>query len=535
MDKTKVQQKIPLIKTLRILLVILWFVYSIAVLANKDKIYNVFSPLTALTASVITLASLKKLGSLKPCGITFALGFFFWFISDVLLFSYTYIAVDNPFLMALTDKMYLLPDYMFFTVVVLYAKTGLAKTDFYRLLIDTFMLTYVSFAFVITALKVDPNPKSGVNFEILSTMFYFFAILFATIMMILLIVQTGLRNKSKQYHIIAIFFTIYNIFEARYSYYVTQSKDAESIYIDIIYLGSIMIYALCISNANVNINIKDNFHKLKIRYDIKSANKFIWINVFIISAISIVLYSLSYISSSELYSMLIISLAYVVAHKSLESGELYSKLLETQKTENARLEKIVAEKTRELRDINKYLEKIATIDSLTGLFNRHYFTMFIKELIEKDNSVKLAFFSLDLNFFKPINDKFGHDMGDFVLREIGKRLMSVSPENCTAFRMGGDEFMIVFIFNKNSDDDFLSSVNSIACSICEKTDSPVINYDDDGNPHLTFRLSSSIGIALYPQQSMSVDELLKFSDIAMYDVKHKFEKSAFKIYDQRSA
>lgn len=42
---------------------------------------------------------------------------------------------------------------MFFTVVVLYAKTGLAKTDFYRLLIDTFMLTYVSFAFVITALK----------------------------------------------------------------------------------------------------------------------------------------------------------------------------------------------------------------------------------------------------------------------------------------------------------------------------------------------------------------------------------------------
>ena len=87
------------------------------------------------------------------------------------------------------------------------------------------------------------------------------------------------------------------------------------------------------------------------------------------------------------------------------------------------------------------LENLANTDGLTGLFNERYFN----SILHKKELQKLPFilFYLDLDHFKPVNDTYGHDMGDKLLKEAAKRLQSCIRSNDYAFRIGGDEFSLV--------------------------------------------------------------------------------------------
>lgn len=161
-------------------------------------------------------------------------------------------------------------------------------------------------------------------------------------------------------------------------------------------------------------------------------------------------------------------------------------------------------------------------DELTGLKNRVKMHHEIEESIEelKKFKIKFAVMFIDLNKFKQLNDTLGHDAGDVMLKETANRLReSIHPDN-TVFRLGGDEFLVLI---KNAKND--SEVQNIVSTILEDIKPPVMIQ---GQP---IAISLSIGIAISPDDTENSDEVLKYSDIAMYEAKRD-ETCDYKFFDK---
>jgi diguanylate cyclase (GGDEF)-like protein len=126
----------------------------------------------------------------------------------------------------------------------------------------------------------------------------------------------------------------------------------------------------------------------------------------------------------------------------------------------------------------------------------------------KRNRHKLAVMMLDLDHFKDINDTLGHMVGDQLLKEVGYRLSGLLRQNDTVARLGGDEFVVLL-----SDLERMEDVIRVAKIILKAFKQQFVC----GNHKLTS--STSIGIAVYPDDGNDIDSLLKKSDVAMYSVK----------------
>jgi diguanylate cyclase (GGDEF)-like protein len=119
-----------------------------------------------------------------------------------------------------------------------------------------------------------------------------------------------------------------------------------------------------------------------------------------------------------------------------ETAEAYTKLQE--------LMGEVERKKRELEDLNANLQQMTTTDSLTGLRNRRYLEEVMSELAgQAEAGMPLSLLVIDIDFFKRINDTYGHQIGDAVLQELSWKLLKEANEEGIAARMGGEEFVIL--------------------------------------------------------------------------------------------
>ena len=157
------------------------------------------------------------------------------------------------------------------------------------------------------------------------------------------------------------------------------------------------------------------------------------------------------------------------------------------------------------------IEQLAYTDALTGLPNRLMLTERVNHAIRlaQRNGQGFAMVFLDLDRFKSINDSLGHLFGDLVLAEMAQRLKQCLRQTDTLSRLGGDEFVI------HLHDTDAAGAEITAQRIIEAVARPV-EIDD-----MNFTLSCSLGIALYPQDGQSLDELIRHADTAMYQVKDR--------------
>ena len=153
----------------------------------------------------------------------------------------------------------------------------------------------------------------------------------------------------------------------------------------------------------------------------------------------------------------------------------------------------------------------ANIDTLTGLPNRRMFYDRLEQDIKKSkrNGRSLAVLFIDLDHFKEVNDTLGHSVGDILLVEAAKRLLTCVRESDTVARLGGDEFTVSLPDQHNPED-----VEQIAQSIIKKMSGSFQLANEE------VFLSASIGITLYPDDAVSLDDLLKNADQAMYAAKN---------------
>jgi len=168
------------------------------------------------------------------------------------------------------------------------------------------------------------------------------------------------------------------------------------------------------------------------------------------------------------------------------------------------------------------LSYLASHDNLTSLPNRTSFNDNFQKAIHraKRNKCKLAILFLDLNKFKEINDTFGHETGDYLLKAVAKRFKKSIREEDTIARLGGDEFAIIIYDLKNDSD-----IVKISEKIIKNVQKPL-----DINNHKLIP-STSIGISIYPDHAQDQETLLKYADQAMYIAKQK-ESLKYEIYSK---
>jgi len=156
------------------------------------------------------------------------------------------------------------------------------------------------------------------------------------------------------------------------------------------------------------------------------------------------------------------------------------------------------------------LQRAAHSDYLTNLPNRNLFKTRVDQAIARVSrcSSPLAVFFIDLDNFKQVNDDYGHDAGDIVLKEVAARLQSKVRKEDTLARLGGDEFVLLVEDMKETDE-----LRLIASKLLEVLDPPI----DQGEKQ--YHISASIGISIYPINGLSTSELLKCADKAMYVAK----------------
>jgi len=162
-------------------------------------------------------------------------------------------------------------------------------------------------------------------------------------------------------------------------------------------------------------------------------------------------------------------------------------------------------------------------DLLTRLPNRLLFADRMTQALAHAtrNNIRIAVIFIDLDFFKEINDNYGHIVGDRVLQQVADRILKCVRAEDTVSRFGGDEFSLLLVNIATQED-----ATFVADKIFAALRLPFTVDDQD------IRLSASLGIALYPEGGETIDALLHSADIAMYQAKDS-GKDGYCVYEQQ--
>ncbi len=147
-------------------------------------------------------------------------------------------------------------------------------------------------------------------------------------------------------------------------------------------------------------------------------------------------------------------------------------------------------------------------DPLTNLYNRYVLEEFFESLVMEEKGGKYALLYIDLNDFKIMNDTYGHDFGDFILKSVGEDLNHVVREGDMVARIGGDELVVLFSLGADS-----RIIHPLAERISHAIIKPRTFKD------VTISVKASMGVSVYPDHGEDMDVLLKKADQTMYEIK----------------
>lgn len=202
-----------------------------------------------------------------------------------------------------------------------------------------------------------------------------------------------------------------------------------------------------------------------------------------------------------------------VSHTELEQ-RVEERTIALRKTNEILQNEIMERKSiqNELIVHKEHLAQLAHYDGLTSLPNRVYLKEMLDELLKNsmNQNMKHAVLFIDLDRFKSINDALGHHMGDMVLKEVATRIKSVLRKNDITARLGGDEFIVIL-----NDIGTMKLSNMLAEKILQSVSKPMPIDKHE------FFLTASIGICIFPDDGVSLEDLQRNSDMAMYKSKHE--------------
>ena len=164
----------------------------------------------------------------------------------------------------------------------------------------------------------------------------------------------------------------------------------------------------------------------------------------------------------------------------------------------------------EVKKLLKSLEEKSLKDALTGLYNRYFLEEYILKAsaLALRNKTLLGIFMIDIDFFKKVNDEFGHDVGDMVLKQIAGALLQKFRRSDVVVRFGGEEFLVLL---HDAEEEKLFNIAEDLRKTIEEMKIEV--------PGGFIRKTVSIGIAVFPTDSEDIWEVIKYADVALYHAK----------------
>lgn len=503
-------------RVLALLTAISYVLFFGATLAGQELMLRILSPVTVLLAMVLICGSIPRLGDYKVSGVLSAVALLTWGAGDVIQLIDLYGYGVDPFSHGIAPTLYLFPNYLFGAGLTWFVVRKMRHTRLASFLLSSLIFAVIFVIFYRRAFLLQAAGE-GVTLSqssYIRIMLYLAINAYILVMVLYLAITTEKRSfEIGTIGILASIF-LYILIDFRYTFVEYLGRNPENVYMDLIYMACMVVLAFCIADQAYN---PGNMRAGE-RW-VRSGHQHLLKRIVSIgmAALWTLLYFLRVLSTTEFLVLLLASMAYAIMSFSEEANELSEQLLANEKEISRKLEEQVQEKTRDLQSANAHLEKVSSTDSLTGLYNRRYGKKLLDELTS-DGSRMFAVFSIDLNYFKPINDNYGHDVGDRVLATIGERLLKYGSR-FTALRFGGDEFLVI----QEYEDDF--AVSRTADILRTIFDRKIVldTYE--------FVLSASIGISRFPQDAKNMDVLLRCADTAMYSVKHRSRKTDICFYE----
>ncbi len=195
--------------------------------------------------------------------------------------------------------------------------------------------------------------------------------------------------------------------------------------------------------------------------------------------------------------------------------------------ERNRVEKERVLLNKELLKSNKKLQQLAVRDSHTGLYNHRYFMDIVESEFDRAvrNNTSLSVLMLDIDYFKAINDVYGHSFGDLVLRQLAIQLKKIVRTYDVVTRFGGEEFIIIS-----------PATDRARALVLAKRILDKVNAYNFGNKEHAVRVKISVGVAAYPEDKVvSVRELIEFVDKILCKVKEYGGNRAYSSVDMKKS
>lgn len=151
-------------------------------------------------------------------------------------------------------------------------------------------------------------------------------------------------------------------------------------------------------------------------------------------------------------------------------------------------------------------------DPLTGVYNRRYAYAVLEKKFRRAEKRKqpVGIITFDIDEFKAINDSYGHDYGDYVLKEITRIVKRITRKEDILIRWGGDEFLLLLVNrDKAATEKFINDLNDTIKTICSR------RYVKEENIYITL----SVGYSLFPEDTKNLYQLITIADERMYEVK----------------
>ncbi|MGL6247804.1 MAG: diguanylate cyclase domain-containing protein, partial [Culicoidibacterales bacterium] len=234
--------------------------------------------------------------------------------------------------------------------------------------------------------------------------------------------------------------------------------------------------------------------------------------IYLVAAMTIILLEFNF--TAIVFTALVLMLHFV-ATKYVYVYQENCELLVKYEQMNTELEATVTKRTKQLIDKNTELEMLSKYDPITDLPNKLYLETHLKELIESEAEFTLIFLNLD--HFKTVNDWYGHQVGDELLIAITKRIREVLPKGTFFARRSGDEFAIIFDARVESETQLDELMESFKKPVELK------------NHQMTYTFS--IGVAKFPHQAHTKEEMIKYADIALHHAKTD-GKNCWRLYEE---
>ena len=497
-------------------LLVMFLLYFVSILSKNNLWVNILSPTVAFLCSLLIFISVKQIGNYKFYVIFLFFTTLFWGIADFLWLIYDNILFIDPANNYLINILYVFPNLFFVLLLTHYIFKNFNQWYLYQIIIDMFTVSLTCMLLIWSLIFSKTGIQFNFDFDYILIMIYIFLDFIALTEIGLIFLSKGFKNTSKSEAFTLLGIILYALTDYYYAYLCLIASYEPNTIIDVFYMLCNVFFAISaiyeamhpteIEITNTN-ELPENLRKPK-----KSV--FLFIIVFYL------LYLIDIFSLHTFINSIFICVLYWVLTTAVRANMLDKLLLQTEKKMNEHLEELVAVRTKELNLANQHLEETSNRDALTGLYNRRYLIKYLDLLLSSNTNKPFALLYIDANRFKSINDSYGHEIGDKVLQALGSRFLKHCITNCTAFRIGGDEFAV--IIENDTDKSYISAV---AEKILEILQTPI------SIPPYVFTLTASIGIALYPTDAKDKDILMRYADIAMYEVKSSNHKNNYLFFD----